>query len=164
MDTPQKTKRRRKTKRHEKSIIREFSVEIFIGFLFLFGVFLLFEDMEIKSYVFNGIVGLFRTVTNGFSNLLGSILGLGDVFETSDIVGVVLILIAFFLFTIRVRQKAILRYHDLDECPDCGGNLLHIHRNPFHKIASKVFLLKIRRYQCKDCDYEGFRIRAKTSR
>lgn len=164
MNTPPKTKRRRRTKRHEKSIIREFSVEIFIGFLFLFGVFLLFEDMEIKSYVFHGVVGLFQTITNGFSNLLGSILGMADVFETSDIVGVLLILIAFFLLTYRVRQKSIQRYHDLEECPDCSGQLMHIHRNWLQRFASKIFFLKIRRYECKECGFQGFRMRAKHAR
>lgn len=157
-------KRRRKTRRHEKSIFREFSVEIFIGIMFLFGVFLLFERMEIKSYVFNGIVGLFKTVTTSFSNAISSVLGLTEVFETSDIVGVALIVIAFLLLTVRVRQKTIIRYHDLDSCPECEEDLIHIHRNPLQRLASKIFFLKIRRYKCKSCDFEGFRIRAARTR
>jgi len=164
MNTSQDSKRRRKTKRHEKSIFREFSIEIIIGVIFLFGVFLLFERMEIKSYVFHGIVGTLKSITDAFSDMLGSILGIADVFETSDIVGVSLIIIAFLLLTVRVRQKAIIRYHDLDECPECSGDLMHIHRNMPQRMFSKIFLLKIRRYKCKSCDFEGFRMRASKSR
>jgi len=157
-------KRRRKTKRHERSLIRDFSFEIVIGLVFLFGVFLLFEQMEIKSAVFHGIVGLFKTLSTSFSNLVGSILGLADIFETSDIVGTSLILVAFILFIYRVRQKSILRYHDLDECPDCSSDLIHIHRNMIQRVGGKLFRLKIRRYRCKKCDYEGLRIRSLRSR
>jgi len=164
MNAPEKSQRRRKTKRHEKSIIREFSVEIIIGIIFLFGVFLLFEQVEVKTYVFQAIVGMIQAVTQAFSRLLGAILGTADIFETSDIVGTLLILVAFFLLTFRVRQKAINRFHDLDECPECGGDLIHIHRNLIQRIISKLFRLKVRRYQCKSCDFQGFRMRALKSR
>ena len=164
MTPPEKSRRHRKSKRHEKSIIREFSIEIIIGVIFLFGVFLLFEEMEIKTFVFHAIVNFFQAITRGFSNLLGTILGTAEEFETSDIVGTMLILIAFFLLTFRVRQKAILRFSDLDVSPDCGGDLLHVHRNLLQRIASKLFLIKIRRYQCKACDFDGLRMRAKESR
>ncbi|NQV42284.1 MAG: hypothetical protein HQ506_08025 [Candidatus Marinimicrobia bacterium] len=164
MTPPEKKHRHHRAKRHEKSIIREFTLEIIIGVIFLFGVFLLFEEMEIKTYVFNSIVTFIQTITTGFSNFLGGILGITEAFETSDIVGTILILIAFTLLIYRVRQKAIIRFHDLEECPDCGGDLQHVHRDLIQRIASKLFFLKIRRYHCKTCDFDGLRMRAKQSR
>ena len=164
MAPPEKKHRHRRTKRHEKSIIREFTLEIIIGVIFLFGVFLLFEEMEIKTYVFQAIVTIIQTISNGFSNFLGGILGLSEAFETSDIVGTLLILLAFNLLIYRVRQKAIIRFHDLEVCPECGANLQHVHRNLIQRIASKIFFLKIRRYHCKTCDFDGLRMRAKQSR
>jgi len=160
MNVPEQKHRRRKSQRHEKSILREFTSEIIIGILFLLGVFLLLEEMEIKTYVFHGIVSFFQSLTNGFNNLLGVIIGTADKFETSDIVGSLLILLALFLITVRVRQKAIIRFNELSECPDCGGDLLHIHRNYLQRLTSKIFRLKIRRYHCKSCEFEGLRIRA----
>ncbi len=165
MNAPVKKQRRRKrSKRHEKTILHDFGVEIIIGVIFLFGVFLLFERMEIKSYVFHGIVSLFQSITQGFSHFLGAILGTAEAFETSDIVGTFLIIVAFLLLTYRVRQKAIIRFHELSECPDCGGDLIHVHRDLIQRIASRVFFLKIRRYQCKSCEFDGLRMRAKKSR
>ncbi len=164
MNEPGIERKRRKSKRHDKSVIREFRVEILIGILFLFGVFLLFEQMEIKTIVFKGIVSFFQAITQGFSNFLGSLLETSDLFETSDIVGSILILLAFVLLSVRVRQKAIVRFYELAECPECGGDLVHVHRNQLQKIAGFVFRLKIRRYQCKQCDFDGLRMRAMKSR
>lgn len=164
MTPPEKHRRRRSSKRHEKSIVREFTVEIIIGVIFLFGVFLLFEDMEIKTFVFHGVMNFFQAITHWFSNFLVSILGLTQEFETSDIVGTLLIIFAFLLLSLRVRQKAILRFHDLDECPECGGDMQHVPRNLGQRVVSRLFFIKIRRYHCKACDFDGLRIRAKHSR
>ena len=104
MDVPEKKhyhrKSHRKSHRHEKSIAREFRVEITIGFIFLLGVFLLFEKMEIKAYVFYGVVNTLQAITQGFSHLLTMLLSTTDTFEVSDIVGTILILLAFLLFYI----------------------------------------------------------------
>lgn len=152
-------KRRRKSKRHEKSLIREFSAEIMIGFLFLLGVFLLFEDMEVKSVVFKGLLSMFQGISSWFSNLIGNVLGLADIFEVSDIVGIILILTAFLLLAHKTRQKAIWRYSELSACPECDGDLSHIHRSAIQRMASFIFRLKIRRYKCKSCSFDGIRIR-----
>ena len=164
MNEPEIKRRRKKSIRHEKSLISEFRFEILIGILFLFGVFLLFEQMEIKSIVFKGIVSFFQSITQGFSDFLGTLLETTDLFETSDIVGSLLILIAFLLLTYRVRQKSIIRYYELTTCPECGGNLVHVHRNQLQRITGFIFRLKIRRYQCKQCDFDGLRMRAMKSR
>ena len=68
MNEPEIKRRRKKSIRHEKSLISEFRFEILIGILFLFGVFLLFEQMEIKAIVFKGIVSFFQSITQGFSD------------------------------------------------------------------------------------------------
>ncbi|NQV29643.1 MAG: transposase family protein [Candidatus Marinimicrobia bacterium] len=164
MNEPEIKRHRKKSSRHEKSLIREFRIEILIGVLFLIGVFLLFEQMEIKSVVFKGIVSFFQSITQGFSDFLGSLLEATDLFETSDIVGSILILLALLLLLFRVRQKAIVRFYELTECPECGSDLLHVHRNQFQRVFGFIFRLKIRRYQCKNCEYDGVRMRAMKSR
>ncbi|MEA3288472.1 MAG: hypothetical protein U9Q77_14020 [Candidatus Marinimicrobia bacterium] len=165
MSEPEKKyRRKRKSKRHQNTLIQDFGVEIIIGIFFLFGVFLLYEDMEIKSSVFQGILALREGFGNLISGMSNSIIGIINAIEGSDIVGGFFILFAFILLSIRARQKAIIRYSDLSECPDCGGDLLHVHRSLLQRITSKVFFLKIRRYTCKSCDFEGLRIRPKHSR
>ena len=152
-------KRSRRSKRHQTSFFRDFRFEIFIAFLFLLGAFLLFEDLEIKAAVFSWISGAFKTITLGSSELVNNFLQWLIGFETSDIVGLILILIATFLFSYRLRQKAIQRYGELHTCPECGSGMMHIHRTPLQRFAEIVFYLKIRNYKCKSCDYQGIRIR-----
>ena len=162
--TEKRRKHRRRSKRHERSFLNHFWFEILIAFLFLFGVFLLFEDMELKSMIFHGVLGIFRGISNAFSSFLSAILGGLTVIETSDIVGTILIIIALILLAFRARQKAIERYGELTSCPECNGDLIHIHRNRLQRITSTLLRLKIRRYRCKECSFEGLRIRSKNAR
>jgi len=164
MSVPVKKHRsRKKSKRFEKSIVREFGAEIMIGTLFFFGIFLLYEEMEIKRYVFDGIVSGFQFITHGISHFLSNLLGRAEEYETSDIVGATLILIAFNLLIARIRQKSISILSELKECPECGDDLVLIHRNVFQKFFGFVFRLKIRRFHCYSCDYDGLRVRSPKS-
>jgi len=164
MSEPEIKKVHRKSKRHKISLLREFSVEIFIALIFLFGLFLLFEKMEIKSVVFQGVVSFFQAISHWLSHLFAMLLGRMGEFETSDIVGTILIVIAFILLSVRVRAKAIYRLSELPSCPECDGDLILVHRNLYQRIVGKIFWLKIRRYKCKSCDFDGLRLRSKNSR
>ncbi|MCF7823845.1 MAG: hypothetical protein K9N35_06690 [Candidatus Marinimicrobia bacterium] len=155
---------RKKSKRHELSLIREFRIEIIIGVLFLLGVFLLVEELDIKIFVYHAFANSFRTIGRLSQDILEKLFYLFGEFEGSDIVGIILITIACLVFLDRLRQKAIARYGDLTVCPDCGENLHMIHRTPVQRILSYIFRLKIRRYQCKACEFEGLRIRSLHSR
>jgi len=161
---PHRHHRHSKSKRHEKSLVSAFKFEIFIGFLFLLGVFLLFEKMEIKTYLFHGIVGLFQTITHWFNELVAGFVEGIQYFETSDIVGIILILLAIFLLGHRIRQKAIWRFSGLSSCPECGGDLVNVHRTQLQRLTAILFRLKIRRYKCKSCDFDGVRVRSLHSR
>ncbi|MBT3228278.1 MAG: hypothetical protein HOG76_03230 [Candidatus Marinimicrobia bacterium] len=164
MNVPEKQHRRRKkSKRFERSIIREFSAEIMIGIIFFFGIFLLYEEMEIKTYVFEGVVSDFQYITHGISHFMSTLLGRAEEYETSDIVGSTLIFIAFNLLISRIRQKSILILSELTECPECGDDLVLVHRNVFQRIYGFVFRVKIRRFHCQSCDYDGLRVRSPKS-
>lgn len=164
MNSPEKNHRRRKKSKHfERSIIREFSAEIMIGIIFFFGIFLLYEEMEIKTYVFEGVVSDFQYITHGISHFMSTLLGRAEEYETSDIVGSTLIFIAFNLLISRIRQKSILILSELTECPECGDDLVLVHRNVFQRIYGFVFRVKIRRFHCQSCDYDGLRVRSPKS-
>ncbi len=163
-ETEKKHRRRRKSTRHQTSWFAEFRFELIIAVLFLFGAFLLFEDMEVKTIVFQGTLSLIHSFNQGVNEILGKILGITDYVETSDIVGSLFIFLAIFLLLYRARQKALIRYGELHTCPHCDRDLIHIHRTPVQRFISKVFRVKIRRMKCKECDYEGLRIRSLNSR
>ncbi|MBT3826176.1 MAG: hypothetical protein HOD43_07760 [Candidatus Marinimicrobia bacterium] len=134
-----------------------------IGIIFFFGIFLLYEEMEIKTYVFEGVVSDFQYITHGISHFMSTLLGRAEEYETSDIVGSTLIFIAFNLLISRIRQKSILILSELTECPECGDDLVLVHRNVFQRIYGFVFRVKIRRFHCQSCDYDGLRVRSPKS-
>lgn len=159
-----KKRRSSKNKRHATSMFRDFRQEIFIGALFLLGVFLLIEDLDIKVSVYHGFVYLSKHMGTFANNILTKSIEGFKILEGSDIVGVALIIIAINLFIYRIRHKFVIRYGQLPSCPDCGEELNLIHRNFFHRIVGFVFRVKIRRYACKVCAYEGLTMRLKTAR
>lgn len=156
--------RKRKTERFETSFIQAFKIEIAIGVMFLLGVFLLVEDMSIKLVMYNGISAIFQGIAQIYDLMVQGLFDTIIGFEASDIVGNLLVLTAVFLLILRIRSKAIERYHDLSVCPDCEEELKMVHRNNFQRIITKIFRLKIRRYRCKSCGYEGLRIRPLSSK
>ena len=139
-------------------------MEIAIGVLFVLGVFLLVEDLEIKLFIYHGFVSLFKTLAGMMNDLLQRMGTTIRRIEGSDIVGSIFIALAMILLLYRVRQKAIARYSELSECPECGENLIMAHRNLFQKVISRLFRVKIRRFRCKACDFDGLRIRSMHSR
>lgn len=162
---PEKKRRRRsKSKRFKTSLLAAFRQEVIIGVLFLLGVFLIVEDMEIKVTVYHFLVGLVQGIANLFNAMLQGIIDFFREFESSDIVGYILIFIAFVLYGNRIRNRTIERYSELPECPECGSELNRVHRNSFQKSVGTVLRVKIRRYRCKSCDFDGLRIRRMQSR
>ena len=80
-------------------------------------------------------------------------------FETSDLVGISLILTALLLIANRWRKRMIERYLILNNCPNCDGNLVRIKRNLKHKITSLVYFVDVKNYSCKNCDYNGIKLK-----
>ncbi len=154
-------KRKHHHRRNEKSIWSEFRFEIFIAFLFFLGVFLLVEQMEIKATIFYWISTAIRTSANAVYSVARLIRDTISQVETSDIVGIVLILTSLVLIALRFRKKVIHRYSTLYSCPECGGDLHRTHRNTSQKLLELVLYAKIKHYKCKQCSYGGIQITEK---
>ncbi len=144
--------------RHEKSLWAEFRVEIFIGFIFILGVFLLVEEMEIKQTFFYWIGWSLRVTANGVYAFSRSIRDIIMHVENSDLVGIALIVTAIILISLRFRKKVIQRYSSIYSCPECEGELRRVHRTKFQTFLEFFMLAKIKNYQCKQCSYTGIQI------
>ncbi|RMF06569.1 MAG: hypothetical protein D6762_09215 [Candidatus Neomarinimicrobiota bacterium] len=149
--------------RHRNTFWQEFRFEITVTLLLVTGVALLVEQFEIRRTVWGwiqtGVRFLNRFFRNFFQDFFNFLLSL----RLSNTIGVILILIAFFMIFNRFRKKMIVRYSVLYSCPQCGSELARIHRTFYHKVLGLFFWANIRHYKCKKCDYKGIKMDWKQS-
>jgi len=148
-------------KEKPKSFFKEYNYELTAVFLIFLGIFLLVENLEIKHYIYLFIQKILFSLRFVFSKIFSAFIIIIKRFETSDIVGIVLTLIGFYMLLKIWRDREISRYSYLQNCPDCGGNLRRIPRTPKQKVSGIIFGSKIKHYSCNICDYKGIKMSKK---
>ncbi len=151
-----RTKKKRKSSGY--SLFREYRFELTVVSIFALGVFLLVEKMKIKSYVYRLIIAINSAIKSIFFYIMTTVLKIVSGIETSDIVGIILILIAAYMVFIRTRFRIFRRYASLSTCPTCDGDLKRTHRTPLQKLIEIALFAKVKHYSCKKCDYTGIAI------
>ena len=143
-----------------RSFFKEYDYEILIVSLFLLGIFLLVEELEIKTYLYQIIRWFLFSIGDMIKIIRNSILLLfkDKNYELSDMVGVFLILFALNLAAKRWRDREIRRSPLLNECPKCGDKLQRIQRTYKQKIVSKIYFAQIKNYICKSCNFNGMKM------
>lgn len=153
---PKERKAIPKSKR--KLFYQEYNFEITVVVLITLGIFLLVEEMEIKYYLYEFIKIIFFTIGNFIKLIRDSSIFIIDKFEISDLVGISLILLAFFLIAKRWRERMIERYSVLNNCPNCNGDLQRIKRDFNQKVTGIIYYLTVKNYHCNTCNYTGFKL------
>ena len=144
-----------KNNTHIESFYKKYDFEILVLGLLTLGFFLLWEKWKIKTifwnfvtYVANFVVVIIRNFAVKFGVVISKV-------ETSDIIGIALIFIAFLLIMNRARMRIIRSHPSLISCPKCKGDLHRSHRKTKHKILAMFLLCVIRRYKCRKCSFDG---------
>lgn len=146
-------KRKKSEKKESPSFFEEYRFEITITSMIILGVFLLIENMEISQTIFL----LLKTIIFFFADAIKAIRKIiYDVFywlEISDLVGVLLILLAGFLVAIRTRVRLLSKYQKINECQKCDGQnkLKRIKKKLKHRIIDFILRLRVYYYQCDNC-------------
>ena len=140
-----------------KLFYQEYNFEITVVILIALGIFLLVEELEIKHYLYEFIKVILFTIGNFIKLIRDGSIFIIDKFEISDLVGISLILLAFFLITNRWRERMIERYSVLNNCPNCNGDLQRIKRDFNQKVTGIIYYLNVKNYRCKKCNYKGFK-------
>ena len=152
------SKRNRKRKRKKnfgKTIFQEYNFEFIVLGLFTLGFFLLWEKWNIKSLVWTNITKTILNVITFLRNVSVRIGSLISGVETSDFIGIILILIGIILVLNRSRTRTIERHPILKSCPKCDSGLRRTHRKTKHKIQSWFYYCKIKRFKCNSCSFDG---------
>ena len=150
-----RNRKRKRIKNDSKTFFKEYNFELLILGLFTLGFFLLWEKWNIKSLVWGGITSTALFVITFLRNVSVRIGSLLSGVETSDLIGIILILIAVILVLNRARLRTIERHPNLVSCPKCDSGLRRVHRKTKHKIQSWFYLCKFKRFKCKSCSFDG---------
>ena len=148
-------KRKRKKPNDSKniSLFKEYSFELTVFSMVIFGTFLLVENMEISQTLFKlgkSVLYFFADLIKAVRDLLINIL---NVLEISDMVGVILIVFALYLILIRIRIRLLMNYPKIYTCQHCesSSKLKRIQKKLKHRIIHFVLSLRVYYYQCQDC-------------
>ena len=147
-------KRKRITKT-KKSFYRKYDFELIVLGLLLLGFFLLWERWQIKSIAWDFITNAARTSVNLIRDIAVRIGAVISKMETSDLIGIVLILIALILIMNRTRLRIIQSHPRLSSCSLCEGGLRQTHRKMKHKLLEILLFCKVKRYSCRKCSFDG---------
>ena len=150
-----RNRKRKRIKNDSKTFFNEYNFELLVLGLFTLGFFLLWEKWNIKSLVWSGITSTALFVITFLRNVSVRIGSLLSGVETSDLIGIILILIAVVLVLNRARLRTIERHPNLVSCPKCDSGLRRVHRKTKHKIQSWFYLCKFKRFKCKSCSFDG---------
>lgn len=148
---PEKVKRHRR-KRHERSIIASFRYEFAVVLLLITGFFLLTEKTDVSAIIFGWIRTGFNFIIDGITGIFRGVYNYFAGYETSDIVGILLILLAIHLLVVRGRKKLVLQYGEVHNCPYCAHDKMkRIKRKSWHKLLGWALFLRVKHYQCLEC-------------
>jgi len=141
-----------------KRFLKEYAIELIAGGFILLGIFLMVARYEIRTTFLNVLTGLFSGILTILNRILSRISSRAAVLTASDILGIVLILLAvgFIIWRIRHRFHTNKRW-EIDACPKCSGPIIRVHRNWLDRVLGATFLPDARRYRCMDpqCGWSG---------
>ena len=130
----QRVRKRKRIKNNYKPLYKEYNFEILVLGLFALGFFLLWEKWKIKTIFWKFVTNLVRIIVTFVRDVSVSIGNLISGVETSDLIGIILILVAFILVLNRARLRIINHHPNLLSCPNCEGDLKRTHRKMKHSI------------------------------
>mgnify|MGYP003726360489 CR=1 FL=1 len=154
-------RKRKRIFKTKKSFYQNYNFEFLVFGLLLLGFFLLWERWNIKSIVWYFITNTARIVVNYISDIAVQIGTTISKVETSDLIGIILILIAVILILNRTRLRIINSHPSLSSCSKCEGGLRRTQRKIKHKFLEFLLFCKVKRYTCRKCSAEEFEMTKK---
>ena len=136
--------------------INGFKIELASLVLVMVGVFLLTEEMDIRSVLYRKMFSIIKGLSNLFGSMIATAKNYLQNIHPSDVIGIILILTAFGLMGIRIREYILKSGRfDIDECPVCGSDLERIHRKTKDYLIT--LWIPLRRYACQNntCNWTG---------
>jgi len=127
------------TKNKKKSLFTKYSFELLILFLLFTGVFLLVENMEIKTTIVIYLNVLMKTSLQIFQFIIITFTDFFQSREGSDIIGIGLIFIAIILLYFRYKKIFLTKWNSGKNCSECETKMVRKRKEFKHIMLAKIF-------------------------
>lgn len=138
---------------------RQYRFEIIWLVLVAAGLFLIFEQMDIRKALARWLRTAAAMLLSSATRLNAQVGAFIDRATASDILGYLLILVAIVAIVARLRWR-VMHSPALTTlcCPKCGGNIHRKHRTTADRFIS--LSVPVRRYRCvnSECRWQGLRV------
>ena len=113
-----------------KRLLKEYRIEFIAGGVVLIGILLMIEPFDIREALLNGLTKFANNILNSLENLLARVKNPSTLLSTSDMLGIILVLLAvgFIVWRIRFRFRTGKRWQS-GICPKCSSQIMRVHRN-----------------------------------
>lgn len=152
-------RRKRKPENRLKSFFRKYSFEILWVVIIAAGVFLLFEQLNIRPTLRRWLEAAIGGGERGAGTLRVDLARFLSRLSLSDKVGLILVILALLAMALRMRWR-LMHTASLTKlaCPRCGSTMHRSHRHLLDRVISAY--VPVRRYRCssKTCRWHGLRV------
>ena len=146
------------TSRRTKRLLSKWWAEILVGLLMAFGVFFLFERMQIRHTLLNWLQRGWSALLRLAGAAQDGVLQFLQSRTVSDLLGILFLAAALAIVVWRIRWRLLnsVRFTGR-QCPRCGSALHRVHRHGLDRALSVV--VPVRRYRCGnlECRWNGLR-------
>ena len=167
LEPPPIVVRRRRCRRRDRpfwQFVRKYAFEIGWVIVVLFGIFLVFERMNIRVDMIRWAQAAATAVFRWITNLDDGVRAIVSRTTLSDELGLLLIFAALVAAVLRFRWW-LLNSETLTvmRCPRCGGDIHQVHRHQTERLLG--WFVPLRRYRCFEpqCRWGGLRVKAHRS-
>ncbi len=137
-----------------RQFLRRWLVEIVAALAAIIGVYLLVEQTDIGSNLWEQLGNLWIAFGALVVRFINGIRGL----HVSDLLGVGLIVLSAVLIVRRIGQRMrVSSQWSAAACPVCGHGLRRLRRRPLDIVT---WFFPLRRFRCANCGWSGLRAKA----
>ena len=148
-------------KKFLKNFIKKYYFEVIVFLLIILGLFLLIEDFDLKLFIQSIFSEIYQLLKNSYTFLLGSFSGGLKLIKLSNLLGFIILFFSFILVLRRWKNRILSNSISSKECIKCESLSNRVKTSIKSKVLEFIFKLKIRKYQCRKCNFSYLSVKKK---
>ena len=144
-----------------KNFIKKYYFEVIVFLLIILGLFLLIEDFDLKLFIQSIFSRIYFLLKDSYTFLLGSFSGGLKLIKLSNLLGFIILFFSFILVLRRWKNRILSNSISSKKCIKCESLSNRVKTSFKSKVLEFIFKLKIRKYQCRKCNFSYLSVKKK---